>query len=150
MNKAKLLKLINFYPPYLGAGVKVNKIAPDFSEVSVQMKLRFWNRNYVGTHFGGSLYSMVDPFFMLMLIQILGKDYIVWDKAANIKFKRPGRGTVFATLNISPDEVEHIKKALETEAKYDHKFSVNVVDVDENIISEIEKTLHISKKNKNS
>lgn len=149
MNKTKLLKLINFYPPYLGAGVKVKSISPDFTEVFVQMKLRFWNKNYVGTHFGGSLYSMVDPFFMLMLIQILGRDYIVWDKAASIRFKRPGKGTVFATFKISPEDIDVITKTLETEAKYDHKFLVNVVDEGENIISEIEKILHISKKKSN-
>ena len=89
----KYLKLLlNIYPPYLGAGIRVVQISGDFREVIVAMKLRWYNRNYVGTHFGGSLSAMTDPFFMLMLLNILGNDYIVWDQAARIQFLRPGRG----------------------------------------------------------
>ena len=82
--------MLNIYPPYWGTGIVVSKVAPDFTEIVVQMKKRFYNRNYVDTHFGGSLYSMVDPFYMLMLINILGKDYVVWDKSAFIDFVKPG------------------------------------------------------------
>jgi hypothetical protein len=87
----KLRRRINFYPPYLGAGVRVTHIADDFRHIEVEMPLRFYNRNYFGTHFGGSLYSMCDPFYVLMLANILGPDYIVWDKAANIRFKSPAK-----------------------------------------------------------
>jgi Domain of unknown function (DUF4442) len=80
--------LLNIWPPFLGAGIRLRRIAPDWKAIDVEMKLRWWNRNYVGTHYGGSLYSMADPFLMLMLIENLGKDYIVWDKAASIRFRK--------------------------------------------------------------
>jgi acyl-coenzyme A thioesterase PaaI-like protein len=90
MKKRLLLRTINAWPPFLGAGIRVTRLGPH--AVDVEMKLRFWNRNYVGTHFGGSLYAMTDPFFMLMLIENLGPEYIVWDKTATIRFKEAGTG----------------------------------------------------------
>src|ERR1041385_6706004 len=101
----KLRRFINFYPPYLGAAVRVTHITEDFRRVEVEMPLRFYNRNYVGTHFGGSLYAMCDPFYMLMLMNILGPGYIVWDKAATIRFKRPGSGLVKATFTIPEEKI---------------------------------------------
>jgi len=77
---------LNLYAPFLGAGIRVKRLAPGWKEVDVEMKLRWWNANYVGTHYGGSLYSMTDPFLMVMLIENLGRDYIVWDKSATIRF----------------------------------------------------------------
>jgi len=100
--------MLNAYPPYIGAGIKVKKVSPGFKEIGVQMKLRWYNRNYVKTHFGGSLYAMADPFYMLMLIQILGKEYIVWDRSAGIEFLKPGRGTVTAVFKISDAQIEEI------------------------------------------
>src|SRR4051812_22273637 len=102
MKKSSLLKLMNFWPPFLGAGIHVDFMAPDYHRIDVSMKLRFWNRNYVNTHYGGSLYSMTDPFYMLMLMQILGRDYIIWDKSASIRFKKPGMGKVRAVFELSP------------------------------------------------
>ncbi|CAD7844707.1 MAG: hypothetical protein [Olavius algarvensis Delta 4 endosymbiont] len=90
MNNRLFKFLLNIYPPYIGAGIRIRKVAPDFREIVVQMRLRWYNRNYFNTHFGGSLYAMVDPFYCLMLVQVLGKDYIVWDQAAPIEFKNPG------------------------------------------------------------
>ena len=103
---------LNIYPPFLGAGIRVKRLAPDWKEIDVEMKLHWWNANYVGTHYGGSLYSMTDPFFMVMLIENLGKDYIVWDKSASIRFKKPGRGTVFAKFRVSDQQIQEIKQAL--------------------------------------
>lgn len=100
--KARFLRwALNFYPPYLGAGVRVRHISADLRLVRVKMVLRWYNRNYVGTQFGGSLYSMVDPFFVLMLMENLGPDYIVWDKAANIEFVSPGGGARFTPISAS-------------------------------------------------
>ena len=76
--KRHMRMLMNIWAPFLGAGIRVKRLGPDWKEIDVEMKLRWWNANYVGTHYGGSLYSMTDPFFMLMLIENLGKDYIVW------------------------------------------------------------------------
>src|SRR4051794_22615854 len=83
--------VMNVYPPFLGAGIRVKRLQPDWRAIDVEMKLRRWNANYVGTHYGGSLYSMTDPFLMLMLIENLGPDFTVWDKAASIRFRSPGR-----------------------------------------------------------
>jgi hypothetical protein len=98
MERKRLLRFIRFYPPFLGAGIRLKSISEDMRTIEVEMPLRFWNRNYVGTQFGGSLYTMCDPFFMLILINNLGPDYIVWDKAATIRFKKPGKGLVQAVF----------------------------------------------------
>jgi hypothetical protein len=90
--KKNLRLLINLWPLLLGAGIRVTRLDADWRAVDVEMKLTRWNRNYVGTHYGGSLYSMTDPFYMVMLIEILGRDYVVWDKSASIRFRKPGEG----------------------------------------------------------
>lgn len=141
------LKLINFYPPFIGAGIKVPYIASDFKEVHVQMKLTFWNRNYVNTHYGGSLYSMCDPFFMLMLMNILGRDYIVWDKAASIKFKKPGKGRVHAVFKITDEDLKNIHEALKTSNKVEPTFRVDVLNEENEVVCSVEKLLYIKKKN---
>src|SRR3954471_6769044 len=92
----RLLRLMSFYPPYLGAGIAITEVAEDLRAITVQMSLRPWTRNYMGTHFGGSLYAMCDPFFMFMVTQAVGPEYVVWDKAATIDFLKPGRGRVTA------------------------------------------------------
>ena len=104
----KIRRLLNWYGPYLGAGVKIEYIADDWREVRVAMHMRWYNRNAVGTHFGGSLYAMIDPHYMLMLMKLLGKEYIVWDKSAQIDFIKPGTGTVRATMKLSMDDLAEI------------------------------------------
>jgi Domain of unknown function (DUF4442) len=151
----KTLKLpmrmrLNFYAPFLGAGIRVKRLAPGWKEIDVEMKLRWWNANYVGTHYGGSLYSMTDPFFMVMLIENLGKDYIVWDKSASIRFKKPGRGTVFAKFRLSDQQIQEIKQALATEKKIERVFTVEVKDESGTVIAEVEKLLHIRKEDQSS
>jgi hypothetical protein len=137
---------LNLYAPFLGAGIRVKRLAPGWKEVDVEMKLRWWNANYVGTHYGGSLYSMTDPFFMIMLIENLGKDYIVWDKSATIRFKKPGRGTVFAEFRLTDPQIQEIKQSLTTEKKIERVFTVEVKDKSGTVIAEIEKLLHIRRK----
>lgn len=139
--------MMNLWPPFLGAGIRVRRIQPDWKEIDVEMKLHRWNSNYVGTHYGGSLYSMADPFYMVMLIEILGRDYIVWDKAATIRFKRPGRGIVSASFRLSDREIEEIREALKTEEKIDRIFAVDVKDQTGAVIAEIQKQLQIRRKN---
>src|SRR5271169_6594091 len=104
MNNKLFKFLSNIYIPYLGTGIVVKSVSPDYREIFVQMKLRWYNRNYVGTHFGGSLYAMTDPFFMLMLISILGEEFVVWDKSAHIDFIKPGKGTVTARFLITEEQ----------------------------------------------
>jgi len=144
----KLRRFIRLYPPYLGAGVRVTHIAADFRRIEVEMPLRFYNRNYVGTHFGGSLYSMVDPFYMLMLINILGPDYIVWDKAATIRFRKPGKGVMKATFELTEEKIAEIRAAADTQPKVEPQFQVLIKDKEGNVVAEVDKLLYVKKKEK--
>jgi hypothetical protein len=137
--------LLNLWPPFLGAGIRVKNLNSDWREIDVEMRLHRWNSNYVGTHYGGSLYSMTDPFFMVMLIENLGSDYIVWDKSASIRFRRPARGTVFAKFRLSPQQVDEIREALNNEEKIERVFSVQVKDESGGVVAEVQKVLHIHK-----
>ena len=148
MNKNfyRRLKWINFYPPFLGAGIRVVYATPDFRTVQAAMKLTRLNVNAVGTHFGGSLYAMCDPFFMLMLMHHLGDDYIVWDKAATIQFLRPGRGKVTATFEMPPERVAEIKRCADAGEKVEPTFMVDVVDEKSQVVARVEKRLYVRKK----
>jgi Domain of unknown function (DUF4442) len=146
--KRHLRWLINLWPPFLGMGIRVTRMQPDRKAIDVEMKLRFWNRNYVGTHFGGSLYAMTDPFFMLMLIENLGRDYIVWDKAASVHFRKPGRGKVLASFRLSDEQIEEIRRELRMQEKIEPTFSVEVKDEAGTVIAEVQKVLHIRKKSR--
>jgi acyl-coenzyme A thioesterase PaaI-like protein len=139
------LRLLSLYPPYLGAGIQVRPSA-DLSSFEVRMKIRFWNRNYVGTAFGGSLYAMCDPFFMLILIEALGRDYVVWDKAATIRFRRPGRGTVKATFHIPQERIDEIRAEADAGGKVEPVFTVEVLDEQGEIVADVEKLLYVRRK----
>jgi hypothetical protein len=141
-----LRRWINLWPPLLGAGIRIQHIAPDMRAVDVEMKLRFWNANYVGTHFGGSLFAMTDPFYMLMLMANLGRDYIVWDKAATIRYRKPGKGTVRAEFRLSDSQIDDIREKLKTLPKYEPVFSVEVKDQAGVVIAAVEKVIHVRKK----
>lgn len=134
------------WPPFLGAGIRVTRIGPGWREVDVEMKLRGWNRNYVGTHYGGSLYSLADPWFMLMLLENLGREYIVWDKSASIRFRRPGTGLVRAEFRLTDEQIQEIREALESEEKIDRTFSVDVKDEAGTVIAEVQKVIHVKRK----
>ncbi len=139
-------RLINFYPPLIGAGIRMTYLAPDATTVRVEMKLTWLNRNVVGVHFGGSLYAMCDPFFMLILMSNLGEEYIVWDKAASIKFLKPGRGTVRATFHIPPEKIAEIRAQADAGGKIEPTFTVDVVDEAQQVIAQVEKLLYVRKK----
>ena len=138
--------MMNLYPPYLGAGVRVEAVSPDYRRVEVSMALRWFNRNYVGTHFGGSLSSMTDPFYMLMLLNILEKDYLVWDKSGTIEYVKPGRGTVRAIFTIGQQQLDDIYRHTASGEKYLPTFSVDVVDEAGEVVARVTRTLYIRKK----
>lgn len=140
--KNALLRMLSVWPPYLGAGIRVRPSA-DLRTFEVRMKLRWWNRNYVNTHFGGSLYSMCDPYFMLILIQALGRGYVVWDKAATIRFRRPGKGTVRATFHIPQERIDEIRAAADRGEKIEPVFTVEVLDEQGEVVAEVEKLLYV-------
>lgn len=132
--------LLNTYVPYLGAGVRIRRIAPDATWFEVEMRLRPWNKNYFGTHFGGSLYAMCDPFFALILTENLGPDYVVWDKEAAIRFRRPGRGIVRARFEVTAQELEDVKRRVEEgDGKAVVAFTVEVVGEDGQVVAEVDK-----------
>ena len=137
---------MNFWPPFLGAGIRVDFMAKNYHKIIVSMKLKFWNKNYVNTHYGGSLYSMTDPFYMLMLMQILGRDYIVWDKSASIRFKKPGMGKVTAVFELTPEQIESYKKELANNDKIEPLLTVTICNEVGETVAIVEKVLHIKKK----
>ncbi len=141
-----LLRLMSVWPPFAGAGVRVRVIGRDPLAFETRMKLRWWNRNYVGTHFGGSLYSMADPFYMLILIDALGPGYVVWDKSAAIRFRRPGRGTVTARFEIPAGEVDAVRRAADSGEKVEPLFTARILDADGEMVAEVEKRLHIRRR----
>ena len=145
--KAKNLKLLlNLYPPFLGAGIRVKHVATDFSEVIVEMKLRWFNKNPAGTHFGGSLYTMVDPIYMLMLINILGREYIVWDKSATIDFISPGRGKMSAKFELVQEQIDEVIAKTENGIKYLPEYRIDVLDEKKQLVARVTKTLYIKRK----
>ena len=145
MNSFRLReRLINFYPPLLGAGIRSRTI--DELTIHVEMKLTALNRNIVGVHFGGSLYAMCDPWFMLIMMRALGPDYIVWDKAASIKFVSPGRGTVNAIFQIPQECVNEIRAVADRGEKIEPTFLVDVVGEQGHVIAHVEKLLYVRKK----
>ena len=141
--RRKKATLINWWPPFAFAGIRVTRFAPDMREIDVELRMRWWNRNYVGTHFGGSLYAMTDPFYMLMIMQNIGPAYIVWDKAANIRFRRPGRGTVRASFKITEQDLESIRNATSSGEKHEPVFTVQVIDSQGTLVAEVEKILYV-------
>lgn len=145
----RLIRLLNFYPPYFFSGIKVIDHNDDFTFFKVRLKLTWYNRNLVGTAFGGSLYAMCDPFFMFILIINLGDDYIVWDKTATIEFVKPGKGTVFAEFNIKKEQITDIKYEVDQIGKKTFNFPCEVRDKDGIIIASVTKEVYVRKKVKN-
>jgi len=135
----------NFWPAIWGTGSRITYIASDWREMRVEVPLRLRTRNYVGTIFGGSMYAAVDPWYMIMLIKNLGPDYVVWDKAASIRFLRPGRSTLSARFLLEEAELEAIRKALETERSVDRVYPVELVDREGTVCARVEKTVYVRK-----
>lgn len=138
--------IFNCWPPFRGAGIKVNHISPDYRSFEVSMKLKLLNRNYVGVHFGGSLFSMTDPFHMIMLSKNLGSQYIVWDKSAKIEFKKPGRGTIRAKCSITKEEIEAVKHETDRLGKYIFDRTIDLFNGKNEIVATITKTLYVRKR----
>lgn len=139
-------RILNIYGPYFGAGVKVRYLDKDFRQAKVSMSLKWYNRNYVGVHFGGSLYSMIDPFFMLLLMNNLGKEYIVWDKSAEIEFISPGKGKVSAFFHLTDEMLAEVKEKTANGEKFLPTYPVTVVDEEGNVVARAQKTLYIRRK----
>ncbi len=136
----------NFFPAYRGTGGRVEYIAGDWREIRIRLPLNWRTRNYVGTIFGGSLYGAVDPLYMIMLIRNLGDEYVVWDKAAVIRFKRPGRETLRAVFTVTEEEIAAIKTELATQKSLDRIYTVELKNDADKVHAIVEKTLYIARK----
>ena len=136
----------NFFPAYRGTGARVVYISADYREMRIKIPLSWRTRNYVGTIYGGSMYGGIDPIYMLMLIKNLGAGYVVWDKAAAIRFKRPGKETLFADFLLTPEELGEIKTLFETRKSVDRIYNVELKDKAGKVHCLIEKTIYIAKK----
>ncbi len=136
----------NFFPAYRGTGARITYLAPDFREIRVRLPLSRRTRNYVGTIFGGSMYGAVDPIYMVMLIKNLGPAYQVWDKAATIRFRKPGRGTLYARFLLDERELEDIRAALAQEPSVERVYDVDLTDDIGVVHASIRKTIHIRRK----
>jgi acyl-coenzyme A thioesterase PaaI-like protein len=136
-------RALNPWPPFIGAGMKVMRVSEDDREIDVMLKLRVFNRNYFGTQFGGSLFAMTDPFHALMMLHNLGPGYVVWDKAATIRYVKPGRGDVFARFRLEEESVAQARSSTANGEKHEPTFTVSIVDRDGGIVAEVAKTLYI-------
>ncbi len=141
-----LRRVLNLWPPFLFTGIHVAKIGDDWRQARVELRMRPWNRNYVGSHFGGSLFAMTDPFWMLMAMHALGRDYIVWDKAGAIEFVKPGRGTVTAEFRLDDAALDEIRAATADGDKYLRWFDVDVRNADGDVVANVRKQLYVRRK----
>ena len=139
----QLQKGMKWWPPFLGAGIRVRSISEDFREAVVELKLGRLNRNAVGTHFGGSLYAMTDPFFMIMLLRNLGSEYLVWDKSGSIEYVAPGRGIVSAHFRLTQERIDEIKVLAAPGEKIFPQFAVDVLDAGGEVVAKVQKTLYV-------
>jgi acyl-coenzyme A thioesterase PaaI-like protein len=136
----------NFFPAYRGSGARITYISDDFHEIQIKLPLNWRTRNYVGTIFGGSMFAATDPIYMVTLIRILGNGYVVWDKSTNIRFKRPGKETLFAQFILTPEEITEIRSQLDTTKSIDRVYKVELKDKAGKTHAIIEKTLYLSKR----
>ena len=136
----------NFMPAYRGTGAHITYIADDYREVRIELPLSWRTRNYVGTIFGGSIYAAVDPVYMIMLIKTLGPGYIVWDKAACIRFRKPGRTKLYAHFQMPPEELDAIRVSLTPGGSIDRVYRVELTDRAGTVHAEMEKTIHIQRR----
>ncbi len=146
MNSNLLRRVINCWPPYLFAGIRAAKISADFRQADVELRERWFNRNYVGTHFGGSLFAMTDAWYMIMLLRNLGKEYYVWDKSAEIEFIAPGRGTVRAHFHLDEATLADIRAQTASGEKYLPEFTVDIVNTNGELVARVKRVLYVRRK----
>lgn len=146
MRASLFRRLINLWPPFFFTGIRCTRLDDDFRTAEVELRLGRLNRNYVGTHFGGSLFAMTDPFYMLMLFHNLGRDHVVWDKAATIDYVSPGRGTVIARFRLDDDRLDEIRRTCADGAKALPIFRIDVKSPDGTLVATVDRTLYVRRK----
>ncbi len=138
--------MLNIWPPFLFSGISILEISKDFRHAKVRLKKRALTSNYVGTLFGGSLFAMTDPFYMVMILKNLGSDYIVWDKRSEIEYVSPGKATVFAEFNLPDTDLDEIKREVEASGKYLKWFEVDIKTADGTVVAIVKKQIYVRKK----
>ena len=146
MKPALFRRGINFWPPFLFTGIRVREISDDWRYARVELKHSRLNSNYVGTHFGGSLFAMTDPFWMLLLMHLLGRGYYVWDQRGEIEFVKPGRGTVQTEFKVDDSVLEKIRLATEHGGKYLHWFENDILDAQGDVVARVRKQVYVRRK----
>ncbi|HNU06537.1 MAG TPA: DUF4442 domain-containing protein [Pyrinomonadaceae bacterium] len=136
----------NLFPAFRGTGARIDEISDDYRRIRIRIPLNWRTRNYVGTIYGGSMYGAVDPIYMIMLIKNLGAEYVVWDKAATIRFKKPGKETLFAEFRLDQREINEIKLILRDQKSVDRIYTVEITDSAGTVHCVVEKTLYIARK----
>lgn len=146
MKASTLRRFINLWPPFLASGIRVTRLDEDYRTAEVVLKAHWYNMNYVGVHFGGSLFAMTDACYMVMLLHVMGKGYYVWDRQASIEYLKPGRGTVTARFEITEGRLQDILDQTASGEKYLPQFTVEITDTEGDVVARVVKTIYIRKK----
>ena len=144
---ARLIKKVNIYPPYLGMGIRMRSHNEDFTRFEVELRPRWYNRNLFGTHFGGSLYAMADPFFVFIVTMNLGKGYVVWDKSAAIDFLRPAKGKITGIFEIPAEKLNEMQAEVDALGKNTYHFEADLVDESGEAVAQVTKEIYVRSKN---
>ena len=144
---AGMRRMLNLWPPFLFSGISVREISKDYRHTKVRLRKRALTSNYVGTLFGGSLFAMTDPFYMVMIMKNLGTDYIVWDKRSEIEYVSPGKSTVYAEFNLGDKELDEIMSEVAASGKYLKWFDVEIKSADGTVVAIVKKQIYIRRKN---
>ena len=145
-----MLRLLSLYPPFLGAGIRVRRLPGDPPGYETRLRLRFWNKNYYGAHFGGAIYTMCDPFYVLIIAAQLGPGYAVWDKTATIRFRRPGRGTLTARFEVPRAKIELMRVAADAGERLEPTFTAEVRNQADELVAEVEKVLSVRRRDRDA
>mgnify|MGYP001182513416 CR=1 FL=1 len=145
--KGRLFRfLFNLSPMYRNTGGRLIEVSDNLHYVKIKLLFNVKTKNYVGTIYGGCMYGAVDGIYVVQLINILGGEYIVWDKSAKIKFKRPANRMLFAEFKLTSELINQIKKDIHELGKNDYNLSVNLIDSNGSVYAEVEKIIYIASK----
>ena len=143
---AKLIRKVNIYPPYLGMGIRVRSFSDDFTRFEVQLRPRWYTRNLFGTHFGGSLYAMADPFFVFIVTMNFGRGYVVWDKSASIEFLKPARGTITGIYEIGAERLQEMQAEVDALGKKTYHFEADLLNESGEAVARVSKEVYVRAK----
>ncbi|MCC3298760.1 DUF4442 domain-containing protein [Arthrobacter caoxuetaonis] len=141
---------MNIWPPFAFSGIHITELPADFMSATVRLRQHWWNKNVAGVAFGGSLFAMTDPFWMMLLLRHLGTDHVIWDRAAEVEFIKPGKGEVYARFSISAQDIERIRAAAKDGSKVLEWFSVDIKDADGDVVARVRKQVYVRRKRENA